>query len=166
MPNPNMIKGGASINPNGRSRGMQDNARKLARYIAAQTRDGEEMADVLIAIMRSEAKLPAALMRKSAAAIALLERVAGKATVDVIHSGTIEHEHRVEGVNQAMIDAMSDDDAMALERQLAGLLEPGTAGENPIQRERSPQATAATHTERVIDAEFVELADAGPDVLT
>ena len=50
--NPSWKKGGASPNPSGRTKAQSDAARALARMIQAETRDGAELMDFVLAMFR------------------------------------------------------------------------------------------------------------------
>lgn len=67
-----MVKGGKSLNPNGRPKG----AAGIAKYVASQTNGGAELIDRLLELSRSP-KTP--VRERLAATSALLDRVAGKA---------------------------------------------------------------------------------------
>ncbi len=69
--NPHMVKGAPSLNPSGRPKG----AAGLARYIAEQTRDGQELVDRLLEMVRSK---KAAARDVATATFALLDRLAGR----------------------------------------------------------------------------------------
>jgi hypothetical protein len=78
---------GKSGNPNGRSAAMAGMAKAMARRIAAETGDGEELVDAMLKLMRDpEAKLA----DRTAAVFWLAERGAGKAPAQVDVGVTVE----------------------------------------------------------------------------
>jgi len=66
-----MVPGKPSLNPLGRPKG----AAGLARYVAEQTDDGQELIDRLLQASRGEVQLTRG---QEAATLALIDRVAGK----------------------------------------------------------------------------------------
>ena len=66
-----MVPGKPSLNPLGRPKG----AAGLARYVAEQTQDGQELIDRLLQASRGEVQLTRG---QEAATLALIDRVAGK----------------------------------------------------------------------------------------
>lgn len=129
MGNPNWVKGGPSPNPAGRTRSASSRGQDLAREICKQTRDGAELLDRLLEISRQSRDTPMLAREAIAATVWLLERVAGKAPVEV--RGRVDHTLTLVAspVAQHAIDALSDEEAARLEDQIRGLLGPAEDAE-------------------------------------
>lgn len=132
MGNPNWIKGAASPNPSGKTLQARMGRVTVQRKIALLTHDGEDLVKRLVKISEQSRDTPERARLAFAATLELMDRFYGKAPTSIEHTGTVSHEHTLlGGVNMERIDAMPDDEADALEAQLAGLLESGDDGPEP-----------------------------------
>jgi hypothetical protein len=117
------------VNPTGRAPGGAPlTARAIRRWILHETRDGNELVERLLELARWEATTPERARIAMTAIEMLLDRVAGKAAQGLHLTGSVDVVH-THNVNTSAIEALSDEEARALEDRLRALL-PATTAED------------------------------------